>query len=252
VSGGLYSLYHPNLVREIISKQDFRVGRALVRIRDRSAKIEPSRLFLFSKDRHQVFPRHDKSFSARYEGHFPDDAVRHLLDHFKSGEFRFPTKVERQDTLSAQVEVDQTLTLNIQFEPAQTSEDQSDHLTVISKVMEVSYGHAKKKLDSQIVPVLQAINDVLKPENASFELDVQFLRRNPFFAVYIAHLRPEQVQDYRVMLHVDAGHATGKTEKVEITKERVHVTAKTTNAFRSIAEQFVLLSPDLKMLKADH
>ncbi len=253
VAGGLYSFYHPNSVPEVISK----ISGLVALLSAFATALQKSSLrvyFFFQKIAIRFFPDTTSRwwFSARYDGHFPDDAIRHLIEHFQSGDFRFSTKVERQDSLTAQVEVDQTLTINIQFVPEQVCEDQCDHFTVISKVMEVSYGHAKKKLDCQIVPVLQAISDVLKPENASFELDVQFLRRNPFFAVYIAHLRPEQVQDYRVVLHVDGGHSTGKTEKVEITKERVHVTARTTNAFRSIAEQFVLLSPDLKLLKADH
>lgn len=159
--------------------------------------------------------------------------------------------MERADSLCAQIEIDQTLTLSIQFEPAHFSEDSLDHLTVVSRVMEVSYGHAKKKLQQQIIPVLQSINDVLRADNSSFELDVQFMKQNPFFAVYIAHLRPDQVKDYKVVLHVDASHSSGKPEKVEITKEKVHVTAKTTDSFRHMTEQFVLLSPDLKMLRTD-
>jgi len=191
-------------------------------------------------------------FSARYDGHFEDTIIRSLTQHFRSQSFRFMSKVESEDTISAQVEIDQTLSLNIQFEPKHFSNDSDDHVTVTSRVMEVSYGHSKKKLQQQIIPVLQAINDVVRPDNSSFELDVQFLSRNPFFAVYITHLRPEQVHDYRVVLHVDSGHSSGKAEKVEITKQKVHVTAKTTDGFKSMAEQFVLLSPDLKMLKGDH
>jgi len=52
-----------------------------------------------------------------------------------------------------------------------------------------------------------------------------------------------------VILHVDGGHPTGKAETVEITKQKVHVTARTPHSFQSIAEQFVLLSPDLRMLR---
>jgi hypothetical protein len=175
--------------------------------------------------------------------------LRSLTSHFQSKDFRFTAKVESENSQSAQVEIDQTLYLKIQYDPKHLSEDGTDHVTVISRVMEVSYGHAKQKLEKQIVPVLEAITEVLRPSNSSFELDVQFLKRNPFFAVYISHLRPEQVQDYRVVLHIDGSHPSGRTETVEITKQKVHVTATTATTFRSVAEQFVLLSPDLKMLK---
>jgi hypothetical protein len=252
VAGWAYSLHSPNHAPEIISK----VSGLIALLSAMGTALQKSSLrvyFLFQKIAIRFFPDTTSRwwFSARFDGQFPDDSVRHLIEHFQSEDFRFSVKVEKETSLTAQLDVDQTLTLDVQLDP-QLSDDQQCHFTVISKVMEVSYGHAKKKLDSQIVPVLQAVNDVLRPESSSFELDVQFLGRNPFFAVYISHLRPEQVQDYRVVLHVDGGHSTGRTEKVEITKEKVHVTAKTTNAFRRIAEQFVLLSPDLKLLKAGH
>jgi hypothetical protein len=112
-------------------------------------------------------------------------------------------------------------------------------------------GTQRTNFSSKSSLVLQAINDVLKADSSSFELDVQFLKKNPFFAIYIAHLRPDQVQEYKVILHVDGSHPSGKPEKVEISKEKVHVTSKTTDGFRHMAEQFVLLSPDLKMLRMD-
>ncbi len=253
VAGWVYSAYHPNHLPEVISKVSGLV--ALLSAMGMALQKHNLRIyFLFQKIAIRFFPDTTSRwwFSARYDGQFPDDSVHLLIQHLQGKDFRFPVKVEKEDALTAQIEVDQTLILNVQLDPQFISEDQRGHFTIVSKVMEVSYGHAKKKLDTQIIPVLQAIGDVLRPENGSFELDVQFLRRNPFFAVYIAHLRPDQVQDYRVVLHVDSGHPTGRAEKVEITKERVHVTAQTTNSFRTIAEQFVLLSPDLKMLKAGH
>lgn len=247
----VYSAYHPNHLPEVITKVSGLV--ALLSAMGTALQKHNLRVyFLFQKIAIRFFPDTTSRwwFSARFDGQLPDDSVRRLIEHFQSDDFRFQIKVEKETNLTAQLDVDQTLTLMLQLDPLRLTDNQQSHLTVISKVMEVSYGHAKKKLDTQIVPVLQAINDVLRPESSSFELDVQFLGRNPFFAVYISHLRPEQVQDYRVVLHVDGGHPTGRTEKVEITKEKIHVTAKTTNTFRSIAEQFVLLSPDLKLLKA--
>src|SRR5205807_9561239 len=96
--------------------------------------------FLFQKIAIRFFPDTASRwwFSARYDGQFQDDAVHRLLQHFQSADFRFPTRVERQDNLTAQIEVDQTLTISLQFEPKETAEDRCAHVTVISKVMEVS------------------------------------------------------------------------------------------------------------------
>jgi hypothetical protein len=248
-----YSIYHPSSVPEIIT----RVSGLAALLTGLVTALQKSSLkvyFLLQKLAIRFFPDTTGRwwFSARFDGQFGDGVIGSLSDHFRSRDFRFNSKIENEDSLTAQVEIDQTLYLRIQYDPKHLSEDGEDHVTVLSRVMEVSYGHAKKKLEQQIVPVLQAITDVLTPSNSSFELDVQFLKQNPFFAVYIAHLRPEQVHNYRVILHVDGSHSSGKTETVEITKQKVHVTARTTHSFQSIAEQFVLLSPDLKMLKAGH
>lgn len=246
-----YSAYHPSSVPETVT----RLSGLVALLTGLVSALQKSSLWVYfrlQKLAIRFFPDTTGRwwFSARFDGRFSENAIRLLSDHFQSKEFRFSTKAENENVLTVQLEIDQTLYLKIQYDPSHLSEDGEDHVTVLSRVMEVSYGHAKKKLEQQIVPVLQAITDVLRPANSSFELDVQFLKRNPFFAVYIAHLRPEQVQDYRVVLHIDGSHPSGRAETVEITKQKVHVTAKTTHSFQSIAEQFVLLSPDLKMLKA--
>ncbi len=248
-----YSLHHPNGVPEAIARSSGLIA-LLMGLAGALQKSSLTIYFLFQRIALRLSSDTTGRwwFSARYDGHFDDSVVHSLNNHLQGEGFRFATKVERETALTAEVEIDQTLFLKIQFDPGHASEDGEGHVTVISRVMEVSYGHAKRKIEQQIVPVLQAMADVLKPSNSSFELDVQFLKRNPFFAVYISHLRPEQVQDYRVVLHVDGSHASGKAEKVEISKQKIHVTANSTNTFKSMAEQFVLLSPDVKMLKAGH
>jgi hypothetical protein len=245
-----YSIYHPSTVPETITRLS---GLAALLTGLVSALQKSSLKVYFALQKLAIRFFADTTgrwwFSARFDGQFDEGVISSLTSHFQSEDFRFSSRVEAETTLTAQVEIDQTLYLKIQYDPKRFSDDGEDHVTVLSRVMEVSYGHAKDKLERQIIPVLQAITSVLTPSNSSFELDVQFLKRNPFFAVYITHLQPEQVQDYRVVLHVDASHPSGKAETVEITKQRVHVTARSTHGFQSIAEQFVLLSPDLKLLK---
>ncbi|HEY3769932.1 MAG TPA: hypothetical protein VGN44_14755 [Candidatus Angelobacter sp.] len=248
----VYSLHHPGHTPEIIARFSGLIA-LLTAFANALQKASLKVYFLFQRIAIRFSPDTTSRwwFSARYDGIMEQSIVSTLTQHFIGNDFRFASKIEREDLTSAQIEIDQTLFLTVQFEPSHFSEDSLDHLTVVSRVMEVSYGHAKKKIQQQIIPVLQAINDLLKADNCSFELDVQFIKKNPFFAVYIAHLRPEQVQDYRVVLHVDGSHSSGKHEKVEITKEKVHVTAKTPDGFRHLAEDFVLLSPDLRMLRTD-
>jgi hypothetical protein len=114
--------------------------------------------------------------------------------------------------------------------------------------MEVSYGHARKKIETQIIPVVLALKDFLKPESSSYDLNVDFPDRNPFFAVYIAHLKAEQIGDFRVLLHLDAYSRSPRPESVEISRQNLHVTALSTDSFKELALDFILLSADTKML----
>lgn len=246
-----YSTSHPNGVPEAVARSSALIG-LIIALMGALQKASLTVYFFFQRLLIRFSPDTTGRwwFSARYDGRFSDSVVGALTAYISGEKFRFPSRIERQSALVAEVEIDETLLLKIQFDPPQNSEDGQGHVTVLSRVMEVSYGHAKRKIEEQIIPVLQAFGDELKPSTCSFELDVQFLKRNPFFAVYISHLRPEQVHDYRVVLHVDGNHPSGEPEKIEVSKERVHVTAGSTHSFKSMAEQFVLLSPDVKLLKA--
>jgi hypothetical protein len=188
-------------------------------------------------------------FGARFEGHFPATIIDDLQQFLRDSEkFRFSVKVDYSNEREVQIEVEKTLTLKVTFDPAVLSATGNGTLTIVSKTMEVSYGHARRKIETQIVPVILALKDFLKPEASSYDLDVDFPERNPFFAVYIAHLQPEQIGDFRVVLHLEAFSHTRRAEKVEISRQNLHVTALSTDSFKQLALDFILLSVDTKML----
>lgn len=186
-------------------------------------------------------------FAARYDGEWAEDASAAICQTLGK-QFRLPVRIERKSNREITVEVDSTLHVTVTVTPASMSPFGKQHVDVISKTIEVSYGHARKKLDSQIIPFLAEVERILRPDSSSFELNVEFGRDNPFFAVYIAHLSPDQVGDFRVVLHVDANHPSGSAEKVEISRRELHVTALSTMSFKKLAEDFILLSPDTKLL----
>ncbi len=188
-------------------------------------------------------------FGARFEGDHPPTIIADLLHFMQDSEkFKFGVQVDYSTDRDMQVEVDRTLTLKITFDPALLSASGRGCVSVLSKTIEVSYGHARRKIETQIVPVILALKDYLRPDNASYDLDVDFPERNPFFAVYVAHLKPEQIGDFRVVLHLDAYSRSRRPEKVEISRQNLHVTALSTDSFKQLALDFILLSVDTKML----
>lgn len=188
-------------------------------------------------------------FAARFDGDFDSESLLSLTSFLQDPKrFKFSVKLDMRTEREVQVEIDETLTLRISVDTEGVFEGLNSHVSVVSKTLEVSYGHAKKKLDTQIIPVLCAIRDFLNPQSSSYELDVDFDKRNPFFAIYIAHLKPEQIGDFRVLLYLNAYSQQPRPEKAEISRNRVHITSESTDSFKQLARDFILLSPDLTML----
>lgn len=187
-------------------------------------------------------------FGARFDGDYPPEIIENVVNFLNDKEkFRFRTNLDYRNDREIQVEIDETLTVKISFDPASLSAFRKGHVAIASKALEVSYGHARKKLDTQIVPVILALKNFLKPEFASYELDVEFADRNPFFAVYIAHLKPEQIGDFKVLLHLDAYSPSRDAEKVEISRRNLHITTLSTDSFKQLALDFILLSADVRV-----
>jgi hypothetical protein len=189
--------------------------------------------------------------AGRFDGEYDASTLNELIAFLHDEElFKFPVRVEYKSEREAQVEVDETLILKITVDSSGDAFDGLEsHVSVFSKTLEVSYGHAKKKLDRQIIPVLSTIRDFLKPRQSSYELNVEFTDKNPFFAIYIAHLKPEQIGDFRVVLFLDAyAQSSARREKAEISRSHVHLTSTSTDSLKQLAVDFILLSPDLTML----
>jgi hypothetical protein len=167
--------------------------------------------------------------------------------------YGFPVKLEANDSRSALLSIDDSLVLSLSLELAEFSEAAKaggggvDHLAIVSKIQELPYLFSIEKIERQILPILNLVRDELRPSRSSYELDVEFRGTNPFFDVYIARLKPEQVGEFRVILHIASGIQDQK-ERVEISRTNIHVIATTTDSFKRLADDFILLSPDVKML----
>jgi len=249
IATGVYSLYAGFSTTELAKNLSGGVGLAVAFLHSLSKN---SLTVYFWLQRRLIWWHSDAltrwRFDARFDGEFDTDVIRVLVEFLKQPEnLKFPVKVDFQGDREAQIEIDGTLVLRLSFESRELSRLRKDHLQITSKTIEVPYGQAKRKINTLIVPILSAAKRCVRPDSDSYELDVDFSGPNPFFAVYIAHLRPRQVGDFRVVLHLDT-YVPARAEKVEISRERLHITALSTDSFVHLAEDFILLSPDLKML----
>ncbi len=192
-------------------------------------------------------------FQARYDGVESKAIFDNLESKLKTSKFKI--KLVGQNNREKNFEIDDTLFISVVYSGGDSFSNDingESYIDIISKTIEVSYGHAKEKLEKQIEPLLMSLNDIIKPERRSFELNVEFVRKlNPFFNVYIANLSPSQIEDFRVVLHVDGNSPNGLKDIVVISSNKLRITAESTNSFKKLAQDFILLTPDTRLLIGD-
>jgi hypothetical protein len=194
------------------------------------------------------------TFAARFDGDFDQDSLKQIIAFLSDPKsFSMPICVESQNSRQAIVTIDGSLVLTFTLELQEFSEanlaggKDTAHFTVLSRVLELPYRYSVEKIQKQVVPLLTVLASQLTPARSSFELEVEFRGKNPFFQVYIAHLKPDQIDDFRVTLHVDSASPTRK-DRVEIASKHVHISATSTDSLTRLASDFILLSPDVKVL----
>jgi hypothetical protein len=184
-------------------------------------------------------------FALRLDGTFGPDAVARITESLRtSPEFSgWESQLISANDREARVKVDRTIHLHISYEPEFLSGDGEDHLFIRSDELEVPYGRARQKIDRQITPLLSAFIGSLHARDYSIIFDVMFPDRNPFFAFYIAHLRPEQVTQFNLVFKPRDVSRTN-AEKIVVTQQALEITAVTTEGFSEMAKAFVLLTGD--------
>lgn len=194
------------------------------------------------------------SFAARFDGNFDAPSMDNVVDFLCSrNSFSIPVRIESRNSRQAILTIDGSLVLTFSLELQEFSEANqaggapTSHFTVISRILELPYRYSVDKIQRQIVPLLTVVGRQLSAYHSSFELDVEFRGKNPFFEVYVAHLKPEQIDDFRVMLHVDSTCPSRK-DRIEIAAKHVHISATSTESLTRLASDFILLSPDVKVL----
>jgi hypothetical protein len=204
------------------------------------------RFYLFCQ-RAWVWWNSDRSsiwrFGLRLDGYF-DETVMMRIQTSLASDFAHwtPTVISKSD-LEIRIKIDRTIHLKIAYEPRSNSEDGRDHLTIRSDELEISYGGAKSKIDRCISPLLSALVKLLRPEDYSAVFDIFFQGHNPFFAFYVAHLRPEQVSQFNLIFYPKDSLKDGR-DKIRVTQDRIEITASTVESFGQLSKGMLLLSAD--------
>jgi len=102
-------------------------------------------------------------------------------------------------------------------------------LDVVVYEQQVSYRRSRRVLEDLLIPFAEQLKDEFTPQSASFSLRVRFDRGNPFFGLYLEHLRPDLVNEFHIEFQLPAAR---KGEYARVNKDTMVVSAVSVEDFR--------------------
>jgi hypothetical protein len=184
---------------------------------------------------------------VRFDGHFQGDPTKRVSELLLQLEKdKVSVKVFHQTVNSINFSVYDTLNFYLTFQPKQFNQFEYDTIDIALAPFEIGCNDSKHKLDTKIIPILNRLQEVLKPDNSSYVLNISFVKGNPFFTVFISHLKTSQVSTFTVNLHLD-DYSRGKAKDfVTIQKENVVINANDLHSLKQLAYDFIYLSSAAK------
>ena len=189
------------------------------------------------------------SLFIRFSGKFNEDIIKELEDFILSKEkIKGNKKIIRTTNQSIEFSIDDTIRFEVIYEPESPLDSTVGDISFKLFAFEIGCNDAEEKLNSKIVPLLEIFRDFLRPQKTSYTLDVDFQGRNPFYALYIEHLKPEQIDDFNVNLVIDEYTKGTRGDNVSIKKDKVNIVTSSSNSLALLAKDFIFLSPAIKKL----
>jgi hypothetical protein len=186
---------------------------------------------------------------VRLDGNYSENKVSEFKEFLiNNASEKWPTKIRHSSSHDLNFNIKDSLNFYVELTSGKHYNLPYDFLTIELSPIEIGYNDSIEKLNAEIVPLLNAFSQFLKPENQSFDFHIEFQKSNPFFALYINHLKPESIKDFHVYLHVEEYSSTQKADTVQIDKKNICITAQSIDALKELAKDFLLLSPKIKNL----
>jgi len=184
------------------------------------------------------------SLSVRFEGDFNEECMQKVKEDIVNGKLLSAgTKIKHSTKQSLSLVVKDSLAIEMEYENKDSFKREKDMIELSFPFFEVSCNYSRHKLDKEIVPILETLKDHFLPSNSSYVLNVNFLGKNPFYTVFIDHLRLDQIDDFNVTLNIGEYSCNSK-DLVSIRKDEISITTRALSALKELAKDFIFLSPN--------
>ena len=185
---------------------------------------------------------------VRYDGQYDSNVITNFRSILLRTKKRAQAQVKNVTNLGINFIVNESLNFYLELHPRQVTQLDYDFLSLELSKIEVGYNDAKKKLANEITPFIEEHLPFFRPDNQSYELQVEFDGANPFFSAYIRHLKPEAVDHFQIRLRTTKYTVSPHANSIVIEKDRISISAGSVNGIKELATDFLLLSPSTKKL----
>jgi hypothetical protein len=178
--------------------------------------------------------------SLQFRGHFSGDALERFV-HRLALEHPGETEVLQSESSHFLIRyrrlftVDFTLAQSYESLAHKEADNEMDfaELDVTVYEQQVSYRRSRQVLERILIPFAEQLKDKFTPESTSYSLRVRFDRDNPFFGIYLKHLRADLVSEFQFEFHLPTARSG---EYVRVGKDAMTVTAGSVETFRQAVE----------------
>lgn len=184
---------------------------------------------------------------VRFDGKFSPDTVKQVSQFVSQlAKENNPAKIFHQTVNAIDFSVYDTLHFYFTYQPREFLDFDYDTIDISLAPFEIGSNDSKSRLDKKILPLLSKLQEIVRPENSSYVLNITFLKGNPFFALFVSHLKSSQVSNFTINLQLDKYPRAKAKDLVTVQKENIVISANDIHSLKRLASDFIYLSTDTK------
>ncbi len=185
--------------------------------------------------------------SIRFDGSFNIEVIDLIKNHIdmlvKSNK---RAKLLHKTINSINFSVYDTMNCYVQFESKETNNFSYNTLDIVLSAFEIGTNDSREKLNKEIIPLFSELQQIVRPENTSYVLKISFKKHNPFYTVFISHLKTSQIKTFTVDLLLNEYSNCSGNDFVTVNKNNIVINAKNVHALKELSNDFIYLSPNVK------
>lgn len=199
--------------------------------------------FEYQKIKHMIFNYDTRwDFSIEYKGDFNKKELNKTINTITNN-YKDNYKINEISNSKYYVTINNIMRFELTYYENYGIPDHinpSDNtITINSLDIPTSYRKSKEVLNNQLLPFIELIEDNMNLMNKDklYTLDINFLKPNPYFGVFIRKLSLKDVADFNIKMNIQ------HSSNVSVTKKKIKINTSSLSNLINLTEKYLALSP---------